>query len=322
MTLNEFDVILVLSRTEEVIQVIYTVTFNPSLDYIVSVKDFKTGITNRTDSEKILPGGKGINVSTVLMNLGIPNTALGFVAGFTGDEIIRRLSGLGVNNGFIRLDDGFSRINLKLSTIEGTEINGRGPDIGKEQVKMLMDRLDELKEGDILFLSGSIPAGMGDDAYEKIMQALEGRGVIIAVDATRDLLMKVLPYKPFLIKPNNYELGEIFGVELTSRESVIPYAKKLQEMGAVNVLVSMAGEGAVLVAEDGQVLETEAPKGKLINGVGAGDSMVAGFMAGYMEKHDYRHAFCMGVAAGSASAFSENLATGAEIKKVYDQITL
>lgn len=311
-----------LSRTEEVIQVIYTVTFNPSLDYIVSVKDFKTGITNRTDSEKILPGGKGINVSTVLVNLGIPNTALGFVAGFTGDEIIRRLSGLGVNNGFIRLDDGFSRINLKLSTIEGTEINGRGPDIGKEQVKMLMDRLDELKEGDILFLSGSIPAGMGDDAYEKIMQALEGRGVIIAVDATRDLLMKVLPYKPFLIKPNNYELGEIFGVELKSRKSVIPYAKKLQEMGAVNVLVSMAGEGAVLVAEDGQVLETEAPKGKLINGVGAGDSMVAGFMAGYMEKHDYRHAFCMGVAAGSASAFSENLATGAEIKKVYDQITL
>ena len=322
MTLNEFDGILVLSRTEEVIQVIYTVTFNPSLDYIVSVKDFKTGITNRTDSEKILPGGKGINVSTVLMNLGIPNTALGFVAGFTGDEIIRRLSGLGVNNGFIRLDDGFSRINLKLSTIEGTEINGRGPDIGKEQVKMLMDRLDELKEGDILFLSGSIPAGMGDDAYEKIMQALEGRGVIIAVDATRELLMKVLPYKPFLIKPNNYELGEIFGVELTSSKSVIPYAKKLQEMGAVNVLVSMAGEGAVLVAEDGQVLETEAPKGKLINGVGAGDSMVAGFMAGYMEKHDYRHAFCMGVAAGSASAFSENLATGAEIKKVYDQITL
>lgn len=320
--MNEFGVILVLSKTEEAIQVIYTVTFNPSLDYIVSVKDFKTGITNRTDSEKILPGGKGINVSTVLMNLGIPNTALGFVAGFTGDEIIRRLSGLGVNNGFIRLDNGFSRINLKLSTIEGTEINGRGPDIGKEQVKMLMDRLDELKEGDTLFLSGSIPAGMGDDAYEKIMQALEGRGVTIAVDATRDLLMKVLPYKPFLIKPNNYELGEIFGVELTTRESVVPYAKKLQEMGAVNVLVSMAGEGAVLVAEDGQVLETEAPKGRLINGVGAGDSMVAGFMAGYMERHDYRHAFCMGVAAGSASAFSENLATGEEIKKVYDQIIL
>ena len=320
--MNEFGVILVLSKTEEAIQVFYTVTFNPSLDYIVSVKDFKTGITNRTDSEKILPGGKGINVSTVLMNLGIPNTALGFVAGFTGDEIIRRLSGLGVNNGFIRLDNGFSRINLKLSTIEGTEINGRGPDIGKEQVKMLMDRLDELKEGDTLFLSGSIPAGMGDDAYEKIMQALEGRGVTIAVDATRDLLMKVLPYKPFLIKPNNYELGEIFGVELTTRESVVPYAKKLQEMGAVNVLVSMAGEGAVLVAEDGQVLETEAPKGRLINGVGAGDSMVAGFMAGYMERHDYRHAFCMGVAAGSASAFSENLATGEEIKKVYDQIIL
>lgn len=322
MTLIEFGCILNSTRTEEVKQVIYTVTFNPSLDYIVSVRDFRTGITNRTDSEKLLPGGKGINVSTVLMNLGIENTALGFVAGFTGDEIVRRLGNLGVNNGFIRLENGFSRINLKLSSIDGTEINGQGPDIGEKQVKQLMERLDELKEGDTLFLSGSIPAGMGDDAYEKIMEALEGRGVTIVVDATKDLLLKVLPYKPFLIKPNNYELGEIFGVELTTRESVVPYAKKLQKMGAVNVLVSMAGEGAVLVSEDGQVIETEAPKGRLVNGVGAGDSMVAGFMAGYMEKHDYKHAFCMGVAAGSASAFSENLATREEIENVYKQITL
>lgn len=301
---------------------IYTVTFNPSLDYIVSVRDFKTGITNRTDSERILPGGKGINVSTVLMNLGLENTALGFVAGFTGDEIVKRLTNLGVNNGFIRLDKGFSRINLKIKNMEGTEINGQGPDIDSEHVKELMDKLKSLKKGDVLFLSGSIPAGMSDDAYEKIMDSLKDSGVTIAVDATRELLLKVLPYRPFMIKPNNHELGEIFGVELKDRKSVIPYAKKLQEMGAVNVLVSMAGEGAVLVAENGQIVEADAPKGKLVNGVGAGDSMVAGFMAGYLEKHDYLHAFKMGVAAGSASAFSENLATEQEIEKIYEQINL
>ena len=299
---------------------IYTVTFNPSLDYVVSLDDFKIGITNRTNSEIILPGGKGINVSMVLMNLGIANTALGFVAGFTGDEIVRRLEVLGVNNGFIRLEDGFSRINLKIRNIEGTEINGQGPKIDKKHVDELMDRLGTLKEGDTLFLSGSIPTGMGDDAYEKIMSKLEKKGVTIVVDATRDLLMKVLPYRPFLIKPNNYELGEIFGVELKTREAVVPYARKLQEMGAANVLVSMAGEGAVLIAENGQIIEAEAPKGILVNGVGAGDSMVAGFMAGYMDKHDYTYAFRMGVAAGSASAFSENLATKEEIENVLKQV--
>lgn len=301
---------------------IYTVTFNPSLDYIVSVSDFKTGITNRTDSERILPGGKGINVSTVLMNLGLENTALGFVAGFTGDEIVKRLTELGVNNGFIRLNKGFSRINLKIKNMEGTEINGQGPDIDSEHVKELMDKLQGLKKGDVLFLSGSIPAGMSDDAYEKIVEALKDKEVIVAVDATNELLLKVLPYRPFMIKPNNHELGEIFGVELKSRESVIPYARKLQEMGADNVLVSMAGEGAVLVSSDGQVIEADAPKGKLVNGVGAGDSMVAGFMAGYLERNDYLHAFKMGVAAGSASAFSENLATRQEIEKIYEQINI
>ena len=279
---------------------IYTVTFNPSLDYIVSVENFQLGLTNRTSSEMLLPGGKGINVSTVLMNLGIESTALGFTAGFTGDEIIRRLEEMGVRNGFIQVGEGFSRINLKLKSIDGTEING---------------------QGDVLFLSGSIPSSMPDDAYQKIMAMLDGRGVRIAVDATRDLLMKVLPYHPFLIKPNNHELGEIFGVELKDRQSVIPYGKKLQEMGAVNVLISMAGEGAVLIAENGDVYEEPAPKGKLINGVGAGDSMVAGFMAGYMEKQDYEYAFHMGIAAGSASAFSENLATREEIEAVYQQIT-
>lgn len=299
---------------------IYTVTFNPSLDYIVSVDDFKIGLTNRTSSELLLPGGKGINVSTVLMNLGIESTALGFIAGFTGEEVVRRLEKMGVKNGFIWIDEGFTRINLKLKSIDGMEINGMGPEISEEKVQLLMDKLDTLGEGDVLFLSGSIPASMPDDAYQKIMERLDGRGVRIAVDATKDLLLNVLPYHPFLIKPNNHELGEIFGVELKTRESVVPYAKKLQEKGAVNVLVSMAGEGAVLVAEDGSVYDTPAPKGKLINGVGAGDSMVAGFMAGYMEKQDYKHVFHMGVASGSASAFSENLATKPEIEAVYRQL--
>lgn len=300
---------------------IYTLTFNPSLDYIVSVENFQLGLTNRTSSEMLLPGGKGINVSTVLMNLGIESTALGFTAGFTGDEIIRRLEEMGVRNGFIQVGEGFSRINLKLKSIDGTEINGQGPKIGTDKVDLLMKQLGELGQGDVLFLSGSIPSSMQDDAYQKIMAMLDGRGVRIAVDATRDLLMKVLPYHPFLIKPNNHELGEIFGVELKDRQSVIPYGKKLQEMGAVNVLISMAGEGAVLIAENGDVYEEPAPKGKLINGVGAGDSMVAGFMAGYMEKQDYEYAFHMGIAAGSASAFSENLATREEIEAVYQQIT-
>ena len=300
---------------------IYTVTFNPSLDYIVSVNDFKLGLTNRTSSEHLLPGGKGINVSTVLMNLGIESTALGFIAGFTGAEIVRRLEDMGVKNGFIPIEDGFSRINLKLKSIDGTEINGQGPKISDEEIKMLMDQLNKLNKGDVLFLSGSIPASMPDDAYQKIMEMLDGRGVQIAVDATKDLLMNVLPYHPFLIKPNNHELGEIFGVELETREAVVPYGKKLQEMGAQNVLISMAGEGAVLIASDGQVISTPAPKGTLVNGVGAGDSMVAGFMAGWMEKQDYEYAFYMGVSAGSASAFSENLATKEEIKAVYAQVT-
>ena len=300
---------------------IYTVTFNPSLDYIVSVENFQLGITNRTSSELMLPGGKGINVSTVLMNLGIENKALGFVAGFVGDEIIRRLEEMGVQNGFIRIEEGVSRINLKLKSIDGTEINGQGPVISPEHVEELMKQLDRLGEGDVLFLSGSIPSSMPDDAYQKIMERLDGRGVQIVVDATKDLLLNVLEYHPFLIKPNNHELGELFGVELKTREEVIPYAKKLQEKGAVNVLVSMAGEGAVLIDANEDVYMAPAPKGKLVNGVGAGDSMVAGFMAGWLENQDYEHAFCMGVSAGSASAFSEHLATKAEIEAVYQQVT-
>lgn len=300
---------------------IYTVTFNPSLDYIVSVDDFQLGMTNRTDSELMLPGGKGINVSTVLGNLGIPSTALGFVAGFTGDEIVRRVEQMNIQSDFIRVENGISRINVKLKSIDGTEINGAGPEIGENMIALLMEKLEKLNEGDILVLAGSIPASMPDDMYSRILQMLEGRGVMTVVDATKDLLLNVLPYHPFLIKPNNHELGEIFGVTLTTREAVVPFAKKLQEMGARNVLVSMAGEGAVLVTADGQVFSTPAPKGILVNGVGAGDSMVAGFLAGWMEQTAYRHAFYMGVAAGSASAFSEYLATRPEVEAVYQALT-
>lgn len=297
---------------------IYTVTFNPSLDYIVSVSDFKLGLTNRTDSELLLPGGKGINVSTVLQNLGIANTALGFTAGFVGEEVRKEVEQLGVKAEFISLDEGVSRINLKLKSIDGTEINGQGPKIPREAVDALMTQLDRLGADDTLVLAGSIPASMPDDIYQKIMERLDGRNVRIVVDATKDLLLNVLGHHPFLIKPNNHELGDIFGVKLSEREEVVPYARKLQEKGAVNVLVSMAGKGAVLLAEDGSVYAAEAPKGTLKNGVGAGDSMVAGFLVGYGESGDYEHAFRMGLAAGSASAFSEQLATKDEIEKVYE----
>nr|WP_296267135.1 1-phosphofructokinase [uncultured Merdimonas sp.] len=299
---------------------IYTVTFNPSLDYIVSVDDFKLGLTNRTSSELILPGGKGLNVSMLLGNLGIENIALGFEAGFTGKEIIRRIEEMGVRSDFISIPDGISRINLKLKSIDGTEINGCGPKISVQDVQKLMEKLDGLTEKDVLVLAGSIPKSMPDDIYRQIMKRLKGRGITIVVDATRDLLVNVLEYHPFLIKPNNHELGDIFNTEIKTREEVIPYAKKLQKMGAANVLVSMAGEGAVLVAENGEVFEKPAPVGKLVNGVGAGDSMVAGFIAGWLEKKDYEHAFYMGISAGSASAFSEMLATKDEIEKVYQQV--
>lgn len=299
---------------------IYTVTFNPSLDYIVSIDDFKLGKTNRTTAELILPGGKGLNVSTVLHNLGIKNTALGFTAGFVGEELKRLVKETGYHCDFIDIHNGVSRINVKMKDFDGTEINGMGPIIDEDAMDALYKKLEALTEGDTLVLAGSIPSSMPKSIYSDILKALNGRGIQFVVDATKELLLNVLPYGPFLIKPNNHELGEIFGVILKTKDEVVPYAKRLQEMGARNVLVSMAGEGAVLVDENGEVHKLNAPKGTLVNAVGAGDSMVAGFIAGWEEKKNYAHAFQMAVAAGSASAFSELLATREEIDRLYKSL--
>ena len=299
---------------------IYTVTFNPSLDYIVEVNNFELGMTNRTSYEHMLPGGKGINVSIVLNNLDFDTTAFGFVAGFTGKQICDMVSEYGINTDFIHVNNGFSRINMKIKNIDGTEINGMGPQISEDNLHSLVSKIDRLSSGDVLVLAGSIPSCISDDIYRRIMERLQGRGVKIIVDATSRLLLNVLEYHPFLIKPNQHELGDIFGVKLESKEEVIPYARKLQDMGAVNVLISMGGKGAVLIDEHGKVYEADAPKGELKNSVGAGDSMVAGFMAGYLQTGNYEDAFRMGVATGSASAFSENLATKREISEVLKRV--
>ena len=296
---------------------IYTVTFNPCLDYVVGVDNLTLGAVNRVSTEAVMAGGKGINVSIVLKNLGHPSCALGFLAGFTGDEIARRLRLQGVDTDFIEVSRGMSRINVKVKSAEETEINGIGPDIAPSDIEALYAKLDALTSDDILVISGSVPAALPGDIYERIMERLEGRGIRIVVDATRDLLMNVLAFHPFLIKPNNHELGEIFGVELKARKDVVPYAKKLQELGARNVLVSMAGEGAVLVAENGDVIESPSPKGTVVNSVGAGDSMVAGFIAGYLESDgNYEQAFRMGVCVGSASAFSLGLAERDQVEEL------
>ncbi|WP_278520656.1 1-phosphofructokinase [Mitsuokella jalaludinii] len=300
---------------------IYTVTFNPSLDYIVRLDSFTAGEINRVNYEQVLGGGKGINVSIVLGNLGHESTALGFTAGFTGEEIKRQLDGFGVKHDFVQLPEGFTRINVKVKADKETEINGQGPDISEAKREELFEKLDKLSEGDTLVLAGSIPKTLPDDIYEKIMARLEGRGIRIIVDAEKKLLLNVLKYHPFLIKPNNHELGDMFGVKLTTDEEIITYAKKLQEKGAQNVLISMAGDGAILLTADGKHYKSPAPKGKLINSVGAGDSMVAGFITGYIESQgDFETAFHMGVATGSASAFSENLATRPEVEALLKTI--
>lgn len=295
---------------------IYTVTLNPALDYIISVDHFHTGQINRTETELVQPGGKGINVSIVLKHLGHESIALGFAGGFTGNALSEMVAEKGVVSDFIRVKNGATRINVKMRSDEETEINGKGPSIDEEETNRLYEKLDQLKKGDVLVLSGSIPSSLPDTIYMDIMKRLEDKGVMISVDATGELLTKVLPYHPFLIKPNNHELGEIYGTEIHTKEEALFYAGKLQEKGARNVLISMAGEGAVLLSENGEKIRGEAPKGKVLNSVGAGDSMVAGFLAGWLDTHDYHQAFRLGVCAGSATAFHEELATGEQIRKL------
>lgn len=293
---------------------IFTVTFNPSLDYIVRVDGMRLGTINRTNYEQLLPGGKGINVSIVLGNLGHPSRALGFSAGVTGVALEKLLADSGVDADLVHVKAGFTRINAKVKAVEETEINGQGPRIAPEDVDALFSKLDVLGQDDTLVISGSVPNTLPSDMYEQVMERLAGRGVRIVVDAERDLLTRVLSYRPFLVKPNNHELGDIFGVALKTRDEVVPYARRMQEMGAQNVLVSMAGEGGVLVAADGQVYQSPAAQGTVVNSVGAGDSCVAGFLAGLMETGSYQTAFRMGLAAGSASAFSDHLATRPEVE--------
>ena len=295
---------------------IYTVTFNPSLDYIESVRNFEEGSVNRVSDEMILPGGKGINVSIVLNNLGMESHLLGFIAGFTGKEIERMVSDDGCISEFIKVDNGFSRINVKMRSEKESEINGIGPAISNSEMTQLLDKLDKLKEGDVLVLAGSIPASIPDTIYYDIMKMLSDRKIMIVVDATKDLLLNVLPLHPFLIKPNKQELAEMMNLENLSKEDIVKNAFELQKRGARNVLVSMAGEGAILVTEDGNVYSSAAHKGNVVNSVGAGDSMVAGFIYGYLKNKDYKEAFETGLCAGSASAFSENLATKEQVEEL------
>ena len=297
---------------------IATVTFNPSLDYVVAVDDFHAGTLNRTTEEHIFPGGKGINVSIMLNVLGVQETtAYGFIAGSTGAILVNLLKEKKIKTDFIELEKGFTRINVKLRSVAETEINGRGPYIGTENLHVLHEKLDLLNSDDILVLSGSIPPYLPQTVYMDIMDRLQNKNMKIIVDATRDLFVKVLPYHPFLVKPNGEELGEIFHVQIASISDAIIYGKKLQNAGAANVLVSLGGKGAVLIDAEGEIYRAAAPKGKVLNSVGAGDSMIAGFIAGYLKKGSYQEALRLGICAGSATAFSEDLADTETVGALY-----
>ena len=298
---------------------IYTVTFNPAIDYVMHIPEMNAGMVNRSEREEIYFGGKGINVSFVLMELGIKSKALGFVAGFTGEAIEKGISDKGIESDFVHLKNGVSRINVKIKSGSETELNGQGPEITDEELAEFFLKLDEIKSGDIIILAGSVPNTLPSDIYERIMEKLSDREVKAVVDATKELLMNVLKYKPYLVKPNNHELGEIFGVKFTSTEEIVQYAWKLKEMGAQNVLVSMAGDGAVLLDENGKTHICGVCSGTVKNSVGAGDSMVAGFLAGSMEDN-YEYALKLGTAAGGATAFSEGLAQKDEIYRLMEQL--
>lgn len=298
---------------------IYTVTFNPAIDYVVRTGEMKVGVVNRTESEEIYFGGKGLNVSIILNELGIKSEALGFVAGFTGEAIENGMAKDGIKTDFVHLNNGFSRINVKIQSSFETEINGQGPEISEENIEELFKKLNKIQDGDTIVLAGSIPASLPSDIYERILEYLKNKKIRAIVDATGDLLMNVLKYKPFLIKPNNFELEEIFGVELKTAEDVSEYALKLKEMGVVNVLVSMAGDGAILADENGKIHACGVCSGTVKNSVGAGDSMVAGFIAG-CEKKGYEYALKLGTAAGGATAFSDGLAKKDLIYSLLEQL--
>lgn len=298
---------------------VYTVTFNPAIDYVVHTGEMKLGATNRSEREEMYFGGKGINVSIVLRELGIDSKALGFTAGFTGEAIEKGLADMGINTDFVRLDNGNSRINVKIKAAEETELNGQGPYIDDKAIAALFEKLDSLSDGDSLILAGSIPSSLPSDIYERILERLSGKSIRVVVDATKDLLLNVLKYKPFLIKPNNHELGEMFGVELKTDEEIEKYARKLKDMGAVNVLISMAGDGAMLLDEFGKTHRCGVCKGTVKNSVGAGDSMVAGFTAGSLNG-DYEYALKLGTAAGGATAFSDGLATKEKISELLETL--
>lgn len=299
---------------------IYTVTFNPALDYILELDKLEIGKIQKSKTELILPGGKGINVSTVLTNLEIDNIALGYKAGFVGAELERLLRNMNVKTDFIDLEEGNSRINVKISGEEETAINTNGPQISENKILELLEKLKTLNENDYLVLSGSIPSSIKDDIYEKICSIVKKQNVKIVVDATKNLLVQALKYNPFLIKPNNEELGEIFGVEIHTKEDAYVYGKKLKEMGAQNVLVSMGKIGAALIDEAGQEYFIKSPEGKRVNTVGSGDSMVAGFIAGFLKYNNYNDALRMGVSSGSASALSKYLATKEEVYNLFNNI--
>ncbi|MCH5203892.1 MAG: 1-phosphofructokinase [Oscillospiraceae bacterium] len=301
---------------------IYTVTFNPAIDYVVYTDKVEVGEVNRAEDEKICFGGKGINVSIVLNELGIRSRALGFVAGFTGEAIESGVREKGIETDFVHLPKGFSRINVKIRSDSETELNGKGPDIDGSSLNELYKKLDALSDGDTLVLAGSIPDSMPSDIYEKILRRLSGKNIRAVVDATRELLTNTLKYKPFLIKPNSRELGEIFGVSPKTKEDICAYAVKLKEMGAKNVLVSMAGDGALLIDENGKTHFCGACKGTVKNSVGAGDSMTAGFIAGVTgdREADYDYALRLGTAAGGATAFSYGLAEREDIFALLKQL--
>ena len=300
---------------------IYTVTFNPAIDYVVRLGNpLQPGAVNRAAGEDCVLGGKGINVSGVLAQLGVESVALGFIAGETGAWLERGLTAQGLHTDFIWLENGMTRINVKIKAGQETELNGAGPNIPESAMQALETKLDALQKDDVLILAGSIPACLPQSTYERLLARLQGRGVRAVVDATQDLLLKVLPYRPFLIKPNNHELSEIVGHELTTDDEIVAAAAGLQAQGARNVLVSMAGDGALLLDENGAVHRIGCPKGKVVNSVGAGDSMVAGFVAGYLRTGDYRYALRLGTACGSATAFSVGLATKEKINELLETI--